>query len=442
MRNFLLILLTVAGMTTAHSQTTVLKAKRVFTRSTDNSPFTIKSQELSDYDNKICRDTVINAFYDSYYPTKLYKAVAVTKKKYDSQNRLLEKLLSYKYFEKGITATDTLVQSAAPRSERARYIYTAANVKSDTFYYESFNATTNKWDVKENYAIRKSGFGNDTLKGANYFIVYDNKGRERVNVFKQNGKTTDSVSTVYDAADRFVSTVVFSDLSGTTKFSLFRSESYSYINDKLDKKTYVVNGTDTIVGTTSYTYKNNILDAEEFFEKKTLKNWSTNTITKDSTKSQIRYTTYNAANKCLEKIQESYSNTSKTWSTTSFNRMAYQNDTLLLRDTLNEPSLQTLTAYEYGTCSQVVSDIPDIVKALDFTVAPNPANGFITVSLGEENVQTETQLTLYTIQGTVVQSRKMTAPSVSLDVSNLSRGLYFIQLGQQNQFSTKKIILN
>ncbi len=201
-------------------------------------------------------------------------------------------------------------------------------------------------------------------------------------------------------------------------------------------------GSDTVTITISNTYKNNVLDIEETFTKYVKKNWSGGKSILDSTKTRVRYTSFNTANKCIEKVAESYSFSGKTWSMDSKNVMVYQNDTLLLRDTLSEVSLQTLTTYDYSTCSQVVSGINEATSKIDFIVAPNPANDQLTVSLGDEYSEKEIQVSLYNVQGQIVYQHQLTSSSVLVDVSNLPRGFYIVKIAQNNQFSTKKVVLN
>ena len=440
MRNFLLILLNVLCLTTAFSQA-VQTAKRQYTRISPADPFKVINQVLKTYDKKICKDTLITEEYYNADITGQYKNVVTTNKKYDSQNRLIESVVARTNYSKGLVATDTFKAYRAT-TDRSRYVYTAANVRADTIKTDSYDATTKTWSTPYANLIRKAGFGFDTVKTANVYIVYDNKGRIIIDKYMSDGKnTSDSVFLKFDAADNLVALEKFSNNYGTTKLLRYYQLTNTFLNGNLTKQNLVVTLTDTLITTTDFYFKNNLPDYEETLTKN-IKKSVTNVITVDSSKTRLRYVSFNTANKCLEKVNEQLSNTTKVWSYIGGSKMVYQSDTLLLRDTLTANGQQTLSVYEYGTCSQVVSDIHDTAKAFDFTVAPNPANGLITVSLGDENAQTETQLTIYNIQGIVVQSRKMNSPSASLDVSNLSRGLYFIKLGQQNQFSTKKIILN
>ena len=89
-----------------------------------------------------------------------------------------------------------------------------------------------------------------------------------------------------------------------------------------------------------------------------------------------------------------------------------------------------------GTCSNDVVETVEI-EALDFAIYPNPASTTVQISglIG-------TELAIYSVQGQLMQQETMGQHTISMDVSELPRGMYFVQAQLNHQRSTKKLIIN
>lgn len=89
-----------------------------------------------------------------------------------------------------------------------------------------------------------------------------------------------------------------------------------------------------------------------------------------------------------------------------------------------------------GTCANDVVNVSEI-EALDFTLFPNPANTDVQV-----NGLIGTQLVVYSVQGQIMLQKELNHTSSLLDVSQLPRGMYFVQATLNGQKKTKKLVVN
>lgn len=74
------------------------------------------------------------------------------------------------------------------------------------------------------------------------------------------------------------------------------------------------------------------------------------------------------------------------------------------------------------------------------SVYPNPSKGIININLGDVNG--ETLFTLYDVQGRTVLTKKSNTASESLNIENLSNGIYMLSIENGAAKTTQKIILN
>ena len=84
----------------------------------------------------------------------------------------------------------------------------------------------------------------------------------------------------------------------------------------------------------------------------------------------------------------------------------------------------------------------DQFNVSEFKIYPNPASTMLNISFNAPNENNYT-LTLTDIQGKVVINQLVTlTESYSLDVSNFSKGVYFLKIENENQLNlVKKIII-
>lgn len=73
----------------------------------------------------------------------------------------------------------------------------------------------------------------------------------------------------------------------------------------------------------------------------------------------------------------------------------------------------------------------------DFKIYPNPTTGTFRMT----GVENNSQLEIYSVLGQFVHSEIVTNNSI-VDISNLTRGMYFIKLYQENKINTQKLIVN
>lgn len=111
--------------------------------------------------------------------------------------------------------------------------------------------------------------------------------------------------------------------------------------------------------------------------------------------------------------------------------------------------IQTITyTYTDGTtsCSNSANEtiIVDACLGLDnsedFTVSvyPNPTAGLVTIS----DVVSPTQVVVYTVNGTKILSTVTNNGQTTIDLNNLAKGTYFLQLSSEKGTKTVQLILN
>lgn len=109
----------------------------------------------------------------------------------------------------------------------------------------------------------------------------------------------------------------------------------------------------------------------------------------------------------------------------------------------------TATPYAFTTCTtNIILDcanstvgINDAINLPSFTIYPNPASEFITIETSEFNSGTSIQI--MDLTGKIIKSESLQSNTQQLDVSHLSKGLYFIKI-QNNKglYTVKKITVN
>jgi hypothetical protein len=83
--------------------------------------------------------------------------------------------------------------------------------------------------------------------------------------------------------------------------------------------------------------------------------------------------------------------------------------------------------------------VPDNTKTIDVNVYPNPARTNITVTLGKDKHIDE--ISVYNALGIQVKEIHIHNTSkATVDLSNLSKGVYFLKIKSENKIFTKKII--
>jgi hypothetical protein len=92
----------------------------------------------------------------------------------------------------------------------------------------------------------------------------------------------------------------------------------------------------------------------------------------------------------------------------------------------------------FGTCDTTVH-VSDLMN-VQFNIYPNPTNDILYI---ETPFDKNFEIIVFTTQGTLVQRiPRANASRTSLSLANLPKGMYFIQIKNDNQtFTTQKIIV-
>jgi hypothetical protein len=92
----------------------------------------------------------------------------------------------------------------------------------------------------------------------------------------------------------------------------------------------------------------------------------------------------------------------------------------------------------FGICDTTVQ-VSDLMN-VQFNIYPNPTNDIL---YAETPFDKNFEINVYTTQGTLVQRiPRANASRTSLSLANLPKGMYFIQIKNDNQtFTTQKIIV-
>lgn len=115
----------------------------------------------------------------------------------------------------------------------------------------------------------------------------------------------------------------------------------------------------------------------------------------------------------------------------------YQEEVDFLKSWIGE-RIAWMDANMFGLCDTTVQ-VADL-KNTSFNIYPNPTNDLLYVETPSDK---NFQINIYTTQGTLIQSvQRANASRTTLSVSSLPKGMYFIQIKNDNQtFTTQKIII-
>jgi hypothetical protein len=84
--------------------------------------------------------------------------------------------------------------------------------------------------------------------------------------------------------------------------------------------------------------------------------------------------------------------------------------------------------------------IKETAITLELSVYPNPTTDYLTLKV-EDN--TELNYQLYDLQGKVIENKKVSSTTTSINVENLSKAIYFLNVTKNNRIvKTFKIIKN
>ena len=110
------------------------------------------------------------------------------------------------------------------------------------------------------------------------------------------------------------------------------------------------------------------------------------------------------------------------------------------QDGSTEPTLSFVATadVQYVATFEVDPDgIDDVVLTAHITLYPNPAVGMVTI----DGLEPHQQLTLIDQSGRIVEQMQATAEQMTLDVSRLPRGTYFVRVASGDRYAVSKLLL-
>ena len=88
----------------------------------------------------------------------------------------------------------------------------------------------------------------------------------------------------------------------------------------------------------------------------------------------------------------------------------------------------------------VYNGINEINETESFNIYPNPAYNDITIETPQSSG--ESILSIYNINGQELLKQNITTNKTQIDISGLSKGVYFVKLANEKTVTVKKIIKN
>jgi hypothetical protein len=439
MRKFLFILLNVLCLAGAFGQTKNLTAFTVHKSNVSNDTIQYYEDTKYYFDMKTCLDTF--HFVQIYSQDYLQKIVKHRRYKYDKQNRLVEKT----WRDTTFTRPDVKSSFVYLRNKEIRelYVYTAPSVRADTVFLELYNNSTKKWERTSTTYIGKAGIGTDTFKLGLKTMVFDSKGNNILEFNKNSsGFTLDSTVTTYLNEQK--SKVMYykdGELQSVVNYN------FDGANILLEQRLSYANNIVIDTNTHSYSYKNGLLDTEEYEFKNYTYYFNTKIKTySDNEKYIIKYTYDSNKNKSI--VETTTKDLIQSTEIRSVEKITYSSDSTKVKAITSTYTNGVLDMdivvdnYTYELCSPVVSNTKDIENGINFSLSPNPTTGLFNLSLNEEALQSGVIVSVYNIQGGEVFRTKLTSESTAIDLSNLSKGFYLVKVADKTHFTVKKLVLN
>jgi Secretion system C-terminal sorting domain len=443
MRNFFTIALCILCLNMVFSQTINTQYKR-YERNGFTDTFRLAADWNLFLDKNRCLDTFQTEYRNLLSYSSSEKFYRSASRKYDDKKRVIEVVNKRTFVTTKLITNELIDQSTT--IDRDKIFYAPISPKYDSIVNELYDTITKKWSYNKHSLPKRRGFGNDTVVEPNHMYIVDEFGYRSLDVYKLNGKTTDSTGYVLDSKGRFLSYVFYSvGYVKTDPLKLVVGNYVSYEGDNVVKELSLgLTDKDTSRTVTDYKYTNGVLSSKEIYTEsipfggKPVMQSRTRTL----------FTKYNNAKRCLEAVTEKGSITNNTWSTVNISYKTYFQDTLVKTENvigytnnqLNGIDIQHIL--EYDACTSVQSSTDDVNKGVDFTLAPNPSTGYFNIAIDEKNTQTDMTVSVYNIQGGEVFRTKLTSESTAIDLSNLSRGFYLVKVADKSRFTVKKLVLN
>jgi hypothetical protein len=113
--------------------------------------------------------------------------------------------------------------------------------------------------------------------------------------------------------------------------------------------------------------------------------------------------------------------------------------TLLVDDPFNGDG-GTISSFSIEVCALTASLSSNDTVLSSLQVYPNPAKGIVNIDLG--NITGDTTYELFDVQGRKVISKVSSSNFETLNVENLSEGIYMLTVQNGSAKTTKKLVIN
>jgi hypothetical protein len=446
MNRFFTLFLMLGLSIVAHAQQNTIKLKTIDHKFkyAVRTNYDVFNFENTQFDKATCQDTLreykevfaLGAVNYSYRLRKYQTSYYATGKK------------KQVIYSSGI---DTLIPSL-----KSIYTYSPTNAKPDTLTIESWDSKTLKWAASSKTLTFKSVNNKDSVvRGLDntdkeftyirYYYATDGKDSLILKTSSITGLTIDSTFYKYDTQRRLTQ-YKFMRYNTTTPrtFNVQAEKKWQYEGDKLISHYR----SDYFTGATPYyidsiftnTYTGNTMSV---MEEKYIKRNALTLAGLDSSYQRSRFLVYNTASKPTSIEMDEWDATNTRWKRMANVTREYAPDSLIKKEIHLEVGIRTgiltyddYTIYTYETCQTLTSSTPDMVQDLSFRIAPNPASSDIRIHLEEGN-QEPAQMTVFSLQGNVIQSKRLTETASNVDVSSLARGMYLVKIQQGNRLQSR-----
>jgi hypothetical protein len=101
----------------------------------------------------------------------------------------------------------------------------------------------------------------------------------------------------------------------------------------------------------------------------------------------------------------------------------------------------TINSVKLQICNIQVPLATEDTTFSNLKIYPNPTTGFVNIDLGNQNLESNSIVKLFDIQGRMILTKEMKTAIDNVNISNLSDGVYLITIENGSSRTTKKIVL-
>ena len=108
-----------------------------------------------------------------------------------------------------------------------------------------------------------------------------------------------------------------------------------------------------------------------------------------------------------------------------------------MRSVANAP---LLSANENAHNSEIEISFKKDISVFDVSISPNPNNGRFKIEI-TNNKNASAEISIFDLMGNVIYSLQMKNSLAEINLSTVSKGIYYISLRNENKVINKKIII-